>query len=212
MTNEKMTIHQALCELKILDSRIGNEIRSGQFVGTTKHAAQKVGSQTVRDFSENAKASMDKINDLIARYNAIKKAVVLSNATTKVRVGDEEYSVAEAIAMKNHGMDYYKALYNAVSFQLNRADMNVKAENDTLEAKADSYVQSTYGNKDNKGNSAEIAQVRASYMEPLVVEIVDPVNAREFIKQLNDKFDTFSASVDSAISVSNAITEIEISY
>lgn len=78
-TVEKMTIHKALCELKILDSRINNAISSARFCLANKHSNEKVNGVTVEEYQETMKASYNKASDLIRRREAIKRAVVLSN-------------------------------------------------------------------------------------------------------------------------------------
>ena len=105
-TKEQMTVHKALAELKVIDSRINNAIRSGTFVVANKHSNDKIHGVTINEFKNSMKSDFQKVSDLIARRNAIKKAVVASNAVTKVKVGDTEYTVATAIEMKNHGMEF----------------------------------------------------------------------------------------------------------
>lgn len=46
-TVEKMTIHKALCELKILDSRINNAISSARFCLANKHSNEKVNREYI---------------------------------------------------------------------------------------------------------------------------------------------------------------------
>ena len=48
-TVEKMTIHKALCELKILDSRINNAISSARFCLANKHSCLLYTSPSPRD-------------------------------------------------------------------------------------------------------------------------------------------------------------------
>ena len=110
MTNEKMTVHKALAELKIIDDRINNAIVSGTYVIANKHSNTKIHGMTIDDFKTSMKSDFQKVSDLIARRNAIKRTVVASNAVTKVKVGDVEYTVAEAIEMKNHGMEFKNTL------------------------------------------------------------------------------------------------------
>ena len=105
MTTEKMTVHKALAELKVIDSRISKAINEGAYVVANKHSNEKIHGKTINDFKEYMKSCHNKVTDLINRRNAIKRAVVLSNATTKIKVGNDEYTVAEAIEMKNHGME-----------------------------------------------------------------------------------------------------------
>ena len=50
MTNEKMTVHKALAELKIIDDRINNAIVSGTYVIANKHSNTKIHGMTIDDF------------------------------------------------------------------------------------------------------------------------------------------------------------------
>lgn len=104
MTTEKMTIHKALCELKTLDARITKSIGETEYVFANKHSNDKVNGMTVAAYCDEIKSGYQRVTDLIKRRDAIKRAVVLSNAVTKVTVGGKEYTVAEAIEMKNRGV------------------------------------------------------------------------------------------------------------
>ena len=84
MTKEQMTVHKALAELKVMDSRIAKSIQEGSYVVANKHSNEKIKGMTIADYKEYMKASHNKVTDLINRRNAIKRAVVLSNATTMV--------------------------------------------------------------------------------------------------------------------------------
>lgn len=106
MTTEKMTIHKALAELKTMDARIAKAIHETPYVLAVKHSAEKINGMTVDNFKDKMRSGYQKATNLIARRDAMKRAVVLSNATTKVKIGDNEYTVAEAIEMKNHGMEF----------------------------------------------------------------------------------------------------------
>ena len=125
MTTETMTVHKALAELKILDSRIGDAILSGDFVITKKNNQDTVKGKTAEQYKTKATESYQKASDLIRRRNAIKNAVVVSNANTTVKIGDAEYTVVEAIEKKNHGMDYYVQLRDVLrqQFAKQKADL-----------------------------------------------------------------------------------------
>ena len=100
MTTETMSIHQALVELKTLDKRIESAIQEGDWVVANKHSNGKISGIDLKDFVENVKSRHQKVTSLIARTEAIKRAVVNSNAVTKVTIAGKEYTVAEAIDMK----------------------------------------------------------------------------------------------------------------
>jgi molybdopterin synthase catalytic subunit len=62
-------------------------------------------------FANNSKADYQSINDLITRRNRLKSAIILSNATTKVKIGDTVLTVAEVIERKQ-SLKYYKTLFD----------------------------------------------------------------------------------------------------
>ena len=69
-----MSIHQALSELKLLDSRIERAINSGRFIGTKKLVESKVSQTrtTVNDFNVSAKADLESVRALLERRSEIK--------------------------------------------------------------------------------------------------------------------------------------------
>lgn len=213
MTTETMTIHKALIELKTLDNRISKEIGATEFVSFNKHSNKKVNGVTVEQFAQHMKEGYQKVTDLIKRRNAIKKAVVLSNAVTKVTIGGQEYTVAEAIEMKNHGMEHKHQLLNELERDFAKAKQEVELHNGTeLEKKADAYVATLYGNSDMKNLAEDVQKVRKDFIEAQTYELVDPINVGKVIESLKTEIDNFMVDVDSTLSVSNALTTIEISY
>lgn len=213
MTTETMTIHKGLAELKILDGRIKKEIQNGSYCAANKHSNDKINGIPIEDFKKAVQGTYDKVIDLINRRKAIKKAVVLSNAKTTVKIADVEYTVAEAIEMKNHGIELEALLINAMDKQYQQSQVEVNRQNgDNLEERADQYVTAIYGQKEGKTNSADIDKVRKDFLEANSYEIVDPINVPEKAEALRQKIDAFMADVDSALSVSNALTEITIEY
>lgn len=217
MTKETLTVHRALAELKVIDSRIDKAINSGTYVCANKHSNEKIQGVTVNDYKERMKASYQKVTDLIARRNAIKRAVVLSNAVTKVTVGDKEYTVAEAIEMKNHGMEFKSRFVNAMSFQNNLANSEInKNSGEAIEKKAEQYVLAVIQAqpKDAKMavDSDAMQGLRKDYIKNNTYDLIDPLNVTKLIEQMSAEVDEFNTEVDAALSVSNAVTTIEIEY
>lgn len=213
MTNEKMTVHKALSELKTLDSRIEKAMNSVSFVFANKHGNGTVKGITVAAYTAEIKSAYQSVTDLMARRNAIKRAVTLSNATQKVTIGGNEYTVAEAIEFKNHAIPLMKSLLNKLAKD-DAVARGIATNNngDVLETRADDYVRSLYGNTDMKNASEEIKKVRADFIAAQTMEIVDPIGISQETKALEEKINGFVVDVDSALSVSNALTEIDISY
>lgn len=217
MTKENMTVHKALAELKIIDDRINKAITSGTYVVANKHSNQKIHGMTIDEFKTRMQADFKKVSDLIARRNAIKRAVVASNAVTKVKVGDTEYTVAEAIEMKNHGMEFKEYFMRAISTQYVRAKNELDLNSgDPLEKRAEQYVLSVIQAqpKDSKMavDSDAMKNLRAQYIKDNQYDIIDPIGVKNVIDGLDTEVSEFLTEVDAALSVSNAITVLDIEY
>ncbi len=217
MTNEKMTIHKALAELKVIDSRINKAISDGTYVIANKHSNEKINGMPINEFKTAMKASHDKVMDLINRRNAIKRAVVLSNATTKIKVGNTEYTVAEAIEMKNHGMEFKTTYMRFMAHQ----NMNAQSElnrnsGEAIEKRAEQYVLSVIQAqpKDAKMSvdSEAMKALRKDYINNNTYDLIDPLNVNKLIEELTNEINEFNTEVDAALSVSNALTVIEVEY
>lgn len=212
-TNERMTIHKALAELKLLDSRITFAINNGTYCVANKHSNDKIKGVSVEEYKTIMQSNYDKASDLIKRRNAIKKAVVLSNASTKVKINDVEYTVAEAIEMKNHGVEFDELMHQELQKQYLKAQAEILKQNGKeLEERAEKYVIGAFGAKEGKVNTDDYEKARMQFVKANTYELVDPIGILDKINALEEKINAFKAEVDSTLSVSNAITEIEISY
>lgn len=213
MTTEKMTVHKALAELKIVDDRIVSAINSGTYCIANKHSNDKIKGVSLDEYKKTMQGCYDKATDLIKRRNAIKRAVVLSNATTKVNIDGVEYTVAEAIEMKNHGVEFDDMLYRTLNNQYLKAQAEILKQNgDDLEKRAEQYVIGIYGSKEGKTNTDDFEKTKKDFITANSYELIDPIKILDKINSLEESISSFRAEVDAALSTSNAVTEIEISY
>lgn len=213
MTTETMTVHKALAERKTLESRINSAIVGSTFVNANRHSNEKIDGLPIADYEKTLQGAYDKVSDLIKRQEAINRAVTLSNAVTKVKIGDNEYTVAEAIWMKNHGMEFCKSLMNTMK----RAHADVlsfieRKNGKELEERAEKYVIDMYGMKESKTSTDDIEKTRKSFIENHTYDLIDPIHVADKNEELEKKINEFLVEVDSALSVSNAVTEIAIEY
>lgn len=217
MTKETITVHKALAELKTMDDRIVKAIRDVTYVLAVKHSAEKINGMYVADFKAKIKSGYQKVNDLIARRDAMKRAVVLSNAVTKIKVGDTEYTVAEAIEMKNHGMEFRKTLLHNMSYAYTNAQNEFNRNSgEALEKRAEQYVLSVIQAqpKDAKMavDSDAMKAIRQTYIENNSYDMLDPLDVAKVMETLDAEINEFEAEIDAALSVSNALTVVEFEY
>lgn len=217
MTQEKMTVHAALAELKTMDGRIEKAIQGSYFVTAVKKSTEKINGVKVAEFKNKMKSDYQKVDDLIKRRNAIKRAVVLSNATTIVTIGDKQFTVAEAIEMKNHGIEFKRNLLDEISIQYEAAQNNIaRNSGEALEKRAEKYITDIINAqpKDSKMSvdTEAMKNLRATYLDNNSFELIDPLGVTDVIERLDNEINDFLVKVDSALSVSNALTIVEIEY
>lgn len=213
MTTEKMNIHKGLCELKIIDNRIEKEMQSVPMVVANERGNQKIQGIPVADFCDLIKSAFQSTTDLIARRDAIKRAIVKSNAETTVVIGGKVYTVAEAIEMKNHGLDLKRKLKATLTDHYNRSKRAADAANgQSLETRADNFIRNLYNTTDMSKLTEEATAERKKFIEAHTAELVDPIKVSEKIAALEEEIYNFSIEVDAALSSSNALTEIKIEY
>lgn len=213
MTKETMNVHQALAELKTMENRITKAIREPDWVIANKHSNTKIGGVSVDEWKENVKSQYQKVMDLIRRRDTIKRAVVNSNAVTKVIVAGKEYTVAEAIDRKNNGVGFLTLLTQQMAKDHTMAKMNAdRANGPELDRRADDHIKVMFGSSDMKGSTEEARRVRAEFIEAQTTELVDPIGVLKVISELDEEVTSFLTAVDAALSVSNAITQITVEY
>lgn len=212
MNKETMNIHKALVELKTLESRITKGISGAAFIAANKHANTKIGGKNIADYCEDIKDAYKSINDLIRRRDAIKRAVVLSNAVTKVTVGGVEYTVAEAIDMKNHGVEFLRRLLSKMSSDYATAQRVCDINNAKLVDDANAHVVRTFSTTDLKNAGDMVNTERDRYIELNTYELVDPLKVKDVVDALEKQVNSFLSEVDAALSTSNATTEITFEY
>ena len=207
MAEKTMSIHQALAEIKMYDSKIykaTNQI----FVSAARKGNEKFGSETKEEFVNGIKGNFDSVVALIENKKIIKSAIVLSNANTKVIIGGTEYTVAEAIERKNM-ITHEKAFLNSLKMQYRVALDKIETENNSLQPKLESYLKSVVGEKDR--NDIEIvSKYEKQFREVNEYELIDPCKVNDYIKDLEKSIDDFETEVDYKLSEINTTTQITV--
>lgn len=212
MTNETMTIHEALAQLKMIDKRIADQIENTSFCVANKHSNKKIMGKSVPDFEKEVRSRYQSIGDMIRRRAAIRNALSRSNANTRIIVAGKEYTIAEAIEMKKTGITNQKKLLDNMRYMFTSANAEVVRNNNRLNDLAEESLQKMFGGKDKMADIEELNKMRETYIEQNTYEIVDPIGISGEIDRLDSEIESFYAEVDSKISISNAVTSISIEY
>ena len=87
-----------------------------------------------------------------------------------------------------------------------------KENGETLQSKAENYVIGLYGSKDGKTSMNEAEETKKQFIVNNTFEFIDPIKVRDNIDALEKEISEFETEIDSSLSVSNSLTEIEIEY
>lgn len=212
MSTKEMTVHKALCELKTLGDRIDKKVRNTEFIVGNKHNNDKINDKTIVQWKKDTKAEYQSLMDLIKYRNALKQAVAMSNANTKVTVCGKEYTVAEAIELKNNWIPILKDLSYKLSQNNNQVTITVDRLNDEVERTADEQMERLFSGKDKTAPTKEMLDFRNQYIEQRKYDIIDPIGVENEIKNLEDTILDYMVEVDSELSRSNAVTLITVEW
>lgn len=208
----KISVTEALNELKLYDSKITKAIDGASFCGAAKKSSDRVGVVKKEDFAERAKASFQSATDLIANRNALKSAIVKSNAVTEVTINGKTMTRAEAIERKN-SIEYDEMLLNEMKSQYVSATATVEKENKKVDSKVDDLLTTFIGKDSDKKMSRDDQEaIEKPYREKNEFEFVDPIELYEKIQVLEADIDGFKSNVDTVLAVSNAMSFIDVDF
>ena len=204
MTTHQMSITQALAELKLLDKRLSKHIDNITWADVST-VSKPVDAEKLK---AKAQAEFQSYMDLVQRRDTIKRAIVLSNATTRVKIASWEGTVAEAIEHKK-SIQYKQNLLEVMKAQLLKAKADFESQKSAVDMRLERLLQSELG-KDVKTNPETITALSTSFRGNNKVELIDPLDLSAKISALESEVDSFETNVDWVLSEANGRTMISV--
>ena len=204
MTTNQMSITQALAELKLLDKRLSKQIDNITWADVST-VSKPVDAEKLK---AKAQAEFQSYMDLVKRRDTIKRAIVLSNASTRVKIASWEGTVAEAIEHKK-SIQYKQNLLEVMKTQLLQAKAEFESQKSAVDMRLERLLQSELG-KDVKTNPETITALSNSFRGNNKVELIDPLDLSAKISTLENEVDAFETNVDWVLSEANGRTMISV--
>lgn len=209
MTKQKMTIHRALAELKLIDSRIEKGINNVEPTGLMQEGKLVNGFYPKEDFEKEAKAKLQSVTDLIDRKNAIKSAITKANGTTIVEIAGKKMTISDAINYKTV-IGFKKALIKQLVNKHNQAKAKVEQNNKQVDDNALRLAEAALQKDNVKINDGDAVAITEPYIKKNKFTLVDPLKVEELEEKLQTEVNEFEAEVDAVLSEINALTTIEV--
>jgi hypothetical protein len=201
-----LSITRALVELKTLDSRIYKITNETEWI--IYKTKNKNYYHTEEEFKKKTTSDFQSLNDLIKRRNQVKNAIVSSNAVTKVTVGGQTMTVAEAIEYKTINL-YKRNLLEVLKKQRQMVTIESENHKHRVQLKIDDNVKIICG-KDTKPDATLIQSITDGITKGDPVDIYDPLSLDNVIKNMETEIEDFTANIDYILSESNALTTITV--
>lgn len=208
-----MSITRALTRVKTIEKQLSRLVE-GQFVVTLVKREVDNATDVFQDNVNMTKSNFDQFNDLFAELNRIKAAVRKSNEVTKVTIGGEELSVADALVYKNT-IVYRNNFLDRITRENRQAESRVEQSKITADNKfaavRENFIKNAQGQDVNENYvntvlTEEERRLKAALVE---VKVTGIKNVNEYIEAERKRIDTFIEEVDYVLSESNATTMIE---
>lgn len=220
MMEKKMLVTQALDQRDLLVKKICDKIRKASFTETKKHNEEKVMERRVtqKEFEKEARSSYQQIIDLIHWYDKVDQVILRSNAETIIETSYGTMSIANALALRSRlscsnaydsDSNFEGNLMMKLQEELNEKIRVMEQKNKGLQNTAETMRLSILG-KDTKTKDETPLKVVDVYVQENTTELIDPLNVRKKIDELNERRETILNELDTKIKVSNATTFVEI--
>lgn len=220
MMEKKMLVTQALDQRDLLVKKICDKIRKASFTETKKHNEEKVMERRVtqKEFEKEARSSYQQIIDLIHWYDKVDQAILRSNAETIIETSYGTMSIANALALRSRlncsnaydsDSNFEGNLMMKLQEELNEKIRVMEQKNKGLQNTAETMRLSILG-KDTKTKDETPLKVVDVYVQENTTELIDPLNVRKKINELNERREAILNELDTKIKVSNATTFVEI--
>lgn len=205
---EKMTIHRALSELKLIDAKIEKAIQG--IIPTGMYQKDKLvnGQTKEEDFRHDAQSNYDSALDLMKRKTAIKSAIVQSNGQTTVTVGKQTMTVADAINAKAM-LKFKKKLVETLAGRHRSVLAGLNNNNSLVQQNCQKLLEAALGKDAVKAGKDDVEAISKPYLTANEFHLFDPIKVEDKIKELEKEIGEFEADVDAVLSESNAVTFIE---
>jgi len=208
-----MSITRALTRAKTIEKQLARLVES-QFVVTLMKREVDDESDVFKDNLKMTQSNFDQFNDLFAELNNIKAAVRKSNEVTKVVIGGEELTVADALVYKNT-IVYRNNFLDRITRENRNAESRVEQSKISADTKFASVRENLIKNSQGQDVSEDYLKTVLTEEERRLKKAIVEVkvsginNVNEFIEAERKRIDTFIEEVDYVLSESNATTIIE---
>lgn len=209
----RMTVVQALDERDLLIKKIMKCTQNARFVDIIRPKATLTWEKrlTRAAFTTAAQGDLQRIQDLIARYDRLNAAIAVSNAATFLETSRGRMPVSCAIALRNRlkGNGPYGELTDFEGRLAQRMEDSYLDEVRFLRRKNETLKKEAPGSKKTTGNIV-VLQNKENSVKAELMRIFDPLNIRKKAEAIVEEREALLSELETKIKISNATTYVTV--
>lgn len=210
---KQISVSRALIELKRFESRINSAITAGMYgvVQRGQGSLAKIANSalTVAETEAAINASFQTVESLIANREAIKAAIVASNAVTEVTFRGRKMTVAAAIEMKSSVATRERFLLQ-VRHSLQVAKDRVTRDNAALDVETANMLNSMFGADKSKHDAEQVNMIRSTQEKSKESSVVSLKLIESKIANMESLILDIKSDIDFLLTESNSATMISV--
>lgn len=213
----KITLTEALAKLKLYNKKVEkltNELDDGKFIIDCIIGNENKGwktRMTMQELKQFAQARLNKLNAIIKNRNNLKGIIAQTNAITKVKVGDKEYTIVQAIERKN-SLPLEKTFLSVLESQVTLIKSCIITANENAKENANKIVETQVQSEAKNKKTAEVEALYNLIYNKNKAEILDPAHIEEYAEKMKEDIEIFEQNIDVVLSIVNANTFITIDF
>lgn len=219
----KYSLHRALALKKSTEERIIQEIDTSVFISIRQGKKGTINGVPVEKVETDIKATYDKVIQLIENYIKIKNAILRSNAGIRedvnlhtVEVAGKKYTMAELISAsdevygnKKHSMAFKVRLLSRMKDCYSSAIRKIELQHQRIEMEIKDYLAKAAAS--DKGMTSDEIKMRSDvFHEDGDYILVDPLDLKSKIEELEKEIKEFRTECDATMSEENALNQIDV--
>ena len=214
-----MSVAKALMEVALINKRLSalkdaipGRMITAVTVGEDKDKVVYVGKEARSPGPDDQAAlisNFQSVISLMSYRDALRNAIILSNATTTIQFQDIDYSIAELIEMRKN-LAFYKSLDTNIKNQVTGVRTLFNALTTKFQEQVyieQAKIPASFTIEEAAAYKKAIEESVGKKMRP---QIMDPNKLEQVAAQLSDRIDWIESEMELAINESNLKTQITI--
>lgn len=202
----QITMSQALAEVTLLTKKILKGTSIIKVGSSVKKDCVVVGFASNEAFLASIAAKRQSVVDLMLRRTQLKTTIFLSNTENKVTIAGNEMPIIEALMLR----ETHTLFQEALDKHERKETVDVMSTINRASKVAQNEINKTLSSLSSEASTDTIEALTKQLTEANELILVAPEGLLERIDGTSDKYQELLTEIDHALSVSNALTNIEV--